>query len=105
MKQRHGWRVGKYVIMPDHVHFFCSAEAKAKPLSLAVGKWKEWTSKLLVRELQLPRPVWQKEFFDHLIRSDESYSQKWDYVQDNPVRAGLARNFKDWAYSGEIYPL
>ena len=47
-------------------------------------------------------PVWQRGFFDHLLRSDESYTQKWNYVRDNPVRAGLVTNADDWPYSGEI---
>jgi hypothetical protein len=32
-------------------------------------------------------PIWQREFFDHLLRSEESYDQKWNYVRENPVRA------------------
>ena len=35
------------------------------------------------------RQLWQPGFFDHLLRNDESYSQKWEYVRENPVRAGL----------------
>ena len=35
------------------------------------------------------RPLWQSEFFDHVIRSADSYTEKWNYVRENPVRAGL----------------
>ena len=35
-------------------------------------------------------------------RSDESYSQKWNYVRENPVRAGLVKSVEDWPYQGEI---
>src|SRR4029077_2317889 len=82
---RHGWAIGRYVIMPDHVHFFCSAELGAKKLPSFIQAWKQWTSKRMARELNLPRSVWQKEFFDRVLRSSESYSQKWDYVKENPV--------------------
>ena len=41
-------------------------------------------------------------FFDHLLRSEESYAQKWDYVRENPVRAGLVKNVEDWPYAGEL---
>ena len=37
---RHGWVIGRYVIMPDQVHFFCRAEIGAKTLSEFVGNWK-----------------------------------------------------------------
>ena len=40
---RHGWAVGRYVIMPDHVHFFCSAELDAKTLPIFMQAWKQWT--------------------------------------------------------------
>jgi hypothetical protein len=47
-------------------------------------------------------PIWQRGFFDHLLRSSESYSEKWNYVRENPVRAGLVSHANDWRYSGEI---
>jgi putative transposase len=47
-------------------------------------------------------PFWQEGFFDHVLRSDESYSQKWNYVRENPVRAGLVKSVEEWPYQGEI---
>src|SRR5437763_3053180 len=35
----HGWAIGRYVIMPEHVHFFCRAELEAKPLPMFMQKW------------------------------------------------------------------
>ncbi len=99
---RHGWAVGQYVIMPDHVHFFCSPEQDALSLSKFLQRWKEWTSKHIKCELSDRQPVWQEEFFDHVIRSKESYSQKWEYVRQNPVRAGLVGNADDWPWQGAI---
>ena len=107
---RHGWAVGRYVIMPDHVHFFCRPERDGKSLSKFVGFWKSYTSRK-INALGSPRStpadttLWQREFFDHILRSDESYSQKWNYVRDNPVRAGLVRSAAAWKYAGEIETL
>jgi REP element-mobilizing transposase RayT len=103
--RRYGWAVGRYVIMPDHVHFFCRAELDAKPLSVFIQKWKQWTSKRMARELKVAGRVWQEEFFDHVVRSSESYSQKWDYVKENSVRVGLVKNSVDWPFQGEIESL
>ena len=47
------------------------------------------------------RPLWQPGFFDHILRNDESYGQKWKYVQENPVRAGLVQQSNQWPYEGE----
>ena len=104
-RHRHGWVIGRYVIMPDHVHFFCRAETEAEPLPRFVQAWKQWTSKRMVRELGLSAPIWQEEFFDHVLRSSESYSEKWNYVKDNPVRAGLVQNADEWRWQGEIESL
>jgi REP element-mobilizing transposase RayT len=100
----YGWSVGRFVVMPDHVHFFCACEEtqSSKPLSAFVGGFKQWTAKAILRRLARPAPLWQREFFDHLLRSDESYASKWEYVRENPVRAGLARAAEDWPYAGEI---
>ncbi len=102
--ERTGWRVGRYVVMPDHIHFFCSPMADAASLSDFVGMWKRWTTRLAWRQGHEGR-LWQPEFFDHLLRSDESYAQKWDYVAQNPVRAGLCGKPDEWPYQGEIVPL
>ena len=39
--KRHGWAIGRYVIMPDHVHFFCRAGLSAKPLGMFMQNWKQ----------------------------------------------------------------
>jgi putative transposase len=104
-RDRHGWAIGRYVIMPDHVHFFCSAESDAKTLPAFMQRWKEWTSKRMSRELNFKGNIWQEKFFDYVLRSGESYSQKWNYVKENPVRAGLVKNADDWPWQGEIETL
>ena len=58
-----------------------------------------------MRELKLDASLWQEEFFDYLLRSGESYSQKWDYVKENPARAGLVERSDEWPWQGEIEPL
>jgi hypothetical protein len=40
-----------------------------------------------------------------VLRSSESYSGKWNYVFDNPVRAGLVNKAEDWLFGGEIETL
>lgn len=100
----HGWLVGRYVIMPDHVHFFATPLAdRAKTLSKFIECWKRWTR----RELQKQGIAigWQREFFDHLLRSSESYGAKWEYVRMNPVRARLANTPDEWPYQGQFTAL
>ena len=92
--------VGRYVIMPDHIHFFARFGPESMSLSIWMKTLKNYLSKTL-RE-SIPSPHWQKGFHDHVIRSSESYDRKWEYVRDNPVRAGLVSRCEDWPYQGEI---
>ena len=96
------WAVGRYVIMPDHVHFFSSPVDSTRSLSDFMQRWKQWTSKRIIHEVGLAGPVWQAEFFDHLLRSSESHQQKWSYVRENPVRARLVAVADDWSWQGEV---
>ena len=68
-----------------------------------VGSWKQWSSKEICPLLNIKAPLWEKEFFDHLIRSGESYSEKWEYVLQNPCRAGLVADADDWPHMGHIH--
>jgi len=90
--ENHGAYVGAYVIMPNHVHLFV-ALAPDRTLSAWIKSLKNSLSKTL-RTLGIASPHWQKGFFDHLLRSGESYSQKWEYVRDN-------RCAPDWSKLGK----
>jgi REP element-mobilizing transposase RayT len=96
--------VGRYVIMPDHLHLFVALDPERTTLSAWVKSLKNHVSKAL-RGSGEPSPHWQRGFFDHALRSGESYNEKWQYVLQNPVRAKLVSRPEDWPYQGEINPL
>jgi putative transposase len=93
--------VGRYVIMPDHVHLFVAMPSTGITLSEWIHGLRTVMGKELLR-LGRQKPHWQEGSFDHVLRSAESYSQKWEYVRMNPVRAGLVEHPDDWQYQGEI---
>ncbi len=96
--------VGRYVLMPDHLHLFVSFQPGTITLSDWMKSLKNSLSKAL-RVMGKPAPHWQDGFFDHVLRSSESYEKKWLYVRENPVRAGLVPRTEDWPYQGEIHRL
>ncbi len=100
-----GWLVGRFVVMPDHIHFIASASDDRKSLSEFMRDWKRFTSRRICAVLGLESPLWQREFFDHLLRSTESGERRWQYILLNPVRAGLVGRVEDWPYQGEIHPI
>ena len=86
--------------MPDHVHLFVRGDDNFK-----LGPWIGALKQTLAKAGTLSRvegQIWEEGFFDHILRSNESYSQKWNYVRENPVRAGLAKSVTEWPYQGEI---
>jgi putative transposase len=103
--ERNGWWVGDYMIMPDHVHFFARSSRSADSIAKWVQIWKSVSSHKLLAAMNLTAPFWQKDYFDRYLRSDENYSQKWAYVEANPVRAGLVAKPEDWPYRGRIHLL
>jgi REP element-mobilizing transposase RayT len=100
-----GWWVGHYILMPDHVHLFARPEIDAKPVAKWVQTWKGVSSRRIIKSLNARSPMWQADYFDRYLRSTESYSEKWDYVEQNAVRAGLVECVGDWPYRGVINDL
>ena len=99
----HGVLVGRYVLMPDHLHAFVCIPPGALGLSEWLKSMKNAMSKCW-RSYGIKAPHWQKGFFDHLLRSDDSHAEKWKYVRENPVRAGLCNAAEEWPYAGQIMP-
>jgi putative transposase len=96
--------VGRYVLMPDHTHLFVAMPPEAMTLANWIQALRSVMGKRLLR-CGFQKPHWQEGFFDHVLRSGESYSQKWEYVRMNPVRAGLSETPDEWPYQGEIMSL
>ena len=95
-----GFTVGCYVIMPDHIHLFVRIGVEQK-----LAQYIRLMKQVLTKRIGLVSPekrVWQPGFFDHVMRSSESYAEKWSYVRMNPVRAGLVKEVNEWKFGGEL---
>jgi REP element-mobilizing transposase RayT len=80
------------LLMPDHLHALIRFSWSSKNgMNSVIAAWKRYTA----RQLGI---VWQRDYFDHRIRSDADYSDKWQYIQNNPVRKNLVENFQDWPH-------
>lgn len=64
-----------------------------------IAFWKSIASKAWPERKDLP--LWQQQYWDTKIREGRA-SEKWDYVVQNPVRAGLVAVAEDWPYQGEM---
>ena len=98
-----------YVIMPDHVHLLLSLTKKSglsgrpaptasgrpaptaespcnSAVSRFVGTFKRFTNR------EIGEKIWQRSFYDHVIRNPQDYAQIWNYIEDNPRKWIYARN-------------
>jgi len=91
------WMVGRYVLMPDHLHLFCAPQDAGVSLESWVHFWKGRFTRIVKNKAWR----WQAQHWDTRLRRDESYAEKWEYVLQNPMRAGLVSE-KGWPYCGEL---
>ena len=86
---RRKWFLTLFLLMPDHVHMIFNF-GHHDDMAKTIGAWKRFAS---VQH----GITWQKDFFDHRLRGDESW-EKADYILHNPVRAGLTSEAAAWPY-------
>lgn len=91
------WHMFEYVVMPNHVHlFFELGNDRLKPV---LEGFKDWTGSRAARILRFKEErFWQKEWFDHWSRSDEEDERIAEYIRQNPVKAELVSDFRQWPY-------
>jgi putative transposase len=95
------WQVGRYVILPDHLHAFCwPSSPDAAPLRSWVRHWKSAVSRRWPWAAE--QPIWQQDFWDRQLRTADHYSLRWDYVRQNAVRHELVTRAEDWPWQGEL---
>ena len=71
--------IDKYVIMPNHVHMIV-VNQPGETISQKIRSWKILISK------EIGRSIWQRSFYDHIIRDERDYLVKWKYIDDNPIK-------------------
>ncbi|MCH7227987.1 transposase [Haloferula sp. A504] len=82
-----------FVIMPNHVHLLCSL-AKGMDLGAIVSSWKSHTAKAIRRRLGERGPLWQRDYFDRLIRSREHFLKVARYIRKNRVAVPTAMHYE-----------
>jgi putative transposase len=93
------WKVGTYVLMPDHLHLFAWPGILHADFDRWVCYWKsQFSNTMGNRSLR-----WQSNCFHHRLRSCESAESKRLYMLNNPLRAGLVARSEEWPFQGEIF--
>jgi putative transposase len=87
------WHIIAAVVMPDHVHLLAGPHER----DAAVGSLSAAIKRAIRKRLNAAWK-WQPGCFDRLLRREESAEEKWEYIRENPVRAGLVLHWSDWPY-------
>ena len=82
--------------MPDHVNFVIALGTS--PLAQLVHSFKSFTANKINALLGRSGQLWQEQYHDHAIRKDEVLNDVVLYLLNNPVRAGLVKDFHDWPF-------
>lgn len=84
------WDTHLLLLMPDHIHMLVSF-SNSLDWGKDLSQWKRY----LARKSKIK---WQRDFFDHRIRSSQEYDLKYQYILLNPVRAKLIENADGWKW-------
>jgi putative transposase len=95
-----GWAVGRYVIMPDHIHLFCGPARSRVTLKQWLGYWRSLASRRWPYPDQ--QPIWQPDLWDTQLRHGDNDEAKWEYVRHNPVRHRYVETAAEWPFAGEM---
>ncbi len=91
------YRTGCYMIMPDHIHLFCSPAVHEAE---SIGQWVRYWKRSASTQLSDLKPLWQRDCWDTQLRCVSHYREKWDYVRDNPVRKEYVKHSDEWSFQG-----
>jgi|SRR5579885_1918144 len=87
-----------WVVMPTHVHSLFAPKLGCS-LANILKSLKGFSSREIGKKLNMPGRLWQEESFDILIRDEKHFAGVWQYIERNPVKAGLCIDPKEFAYS------
>ena len=109
-KQKFDYRIEEIVVLPDHLHMIITP-VNVEEYPKIIGTIKSyfsrhvdiedaiWLQQSASRQKQRYKPVWQRRYYEHVIRNEKDYMEKIVYMQNNPVKHGLAEDILLWEYS------
>ena len=87
MEKRYGVKVHPYVIMPDHIHMIIHinsgtmwASSPTKEIKNIIRSLKILTTK------EIGESIFQRSYYDHVIRNQKDYNEIWEYIENNPKK-------------------
>ena len=92
------YRLICYCLIPNHVHLLVYLPPGFPPLTATLQRLKGYTALQANKLLGRTGQFWQRESYDHLIRSAQELQSVVAYIAENPVKAGLVADWQQWPY-------
>jgi putative transposase len=107
VRERHPFQIDAWVVLPDHLHCIWTLPPGDSDFSMRWRLIKSGFSRALpnterrsdVRKDAGERGIWQRHYWEHLIRDEADYQRHADYVHVNPLKHGYVKRVADWPYS------
>lgn len=81
-------KIDKFVVMPNHIHIILIIEKETGlSISRVIKQYKEYITK------QIKEPIWQKSYYDHIIRNEKDYYRIWKYIDENILKWSLDKYY------------
>ena len=83
--------VDRYVIMPDHIHMLLRMDNGTENPSPTIGNVMGWykynaTKQINLRMSTNGEKIFQRSYYDHVIRNQRDYNEVWEYIENNPLK-------------------
>jgi putative transposase len=105
--QRYPFRTDAFVVLPDHIHAVWTLPLDDTEFAVRWRMIKSRFARSIPKEAPVSRSrkargergIWQRRFWEHLIRNEQDYSRHIEYCYINPVKHALVRRVQNWPYS------
>ena len=95
-----GISIDQYVIMPDHLHFIVNIKERCPGCAVPdiMRFFKVMTTNEYIQGVKqgilqpFDKKLWQKSYYDHIIRNQQDYNEIWEYIENNPDKWMLMNN-------------
>jgi putative transposase len=104
LREKYRLKVFAYCVMPEHIHLLLAPGNNKVSISRIIQGFKSMTTRLYNLNGRHEK-LWQRYFYDHIVRREEDLNHVALYILENPVRKGLARRWEEWPYCGIVDPI
>jgi putative transposase len=111
VREKYPFTIEAFVLLPDHFHCLLTLPHDDSDFSVRLRLIKTYVTKYYGQQLGIKRDIsqsrqkrkesnlWQRRFWEHLIRNEQDFALHCNYIHNNPVHHGLCNNPTDWEYS------